>query len=53
MYYVIISDFYGAARRVEHFDTRAEAIKFIESLDDTQYMVTLRNDANRLAPLSI
>ena len=52
-YYVVCSNCYGASERVEHFASKAEALKFIESLPDDYYMVILRNDVHGFKTLKI
>lgn len=53
MYYVILTDCYGIDRQVEKFKSREEALKYIESLPDENYMVVLRNDKYALNTLKI
>ena len=53
MYYVLIVDVRGATNQVEHFNTREEALNYMESLPDIHYMVVLRNDKLSMPPISV
>lgn len=44
MFYVVIANYYGTTESVEVFETKKEAMKYMESLDEDLYMVILRND---------
>lgn len=44
-FYVVQVDVYGASREVVGFDTKKEALDYMESLPEDIYMVILRNDA--------
>ena len=53
MFYVLCANAYGTSEVVKKFDTRPEALSYIESLPEDIYMVILRNDSQGIKPLKV
>ena len=53
MFYVVCANAYGTSETVEKFDTRPEALAYIESLPEDIYMVILRNDSQGIKTFKV
>ena len=51
MFYVVCANVYGTSEKVEKFNTKPEALAYIETLPEDIYMVILRNDSQSFSAL--